>query len=161
MNPATLPCQDPIVVMRAIDVCLELEQMRGRDGVDVYTYGNCGNLFTHLKGVFHCAHAREVIDEDHIVTKIGKNYFDAYGIETLPHTICEKSVPEKVIKHRSNNYEAIKFLEHKTNISKEAYNAWAQTHASVVEYLEAQEARLMDGTRRHLARNLDKIFENS
>jgi len=91
-----LPCQDEEYVLKIIEVTKQEETKRGRPFEHgwgkarrgyprpwlkgVYTDGNCGSLYTHLKSVFNCAKAvKEDWGDTHVITKIGSSFYDVRG----------------------------------------------------------------------------------
>ena len=43
----------------------------------VYSHGNCGSLYTHLKSVFTCA--KPLVFQAHVMTVIAGSAYDIYG----------------------------------------------------------------------------------
>jgi hypothetical protein len=97
------PCQNEVYIQRAIDFCKNEELAIGRRPEEVYMCGNCGNLYRHLKSVFHCARPIEVLKGGHVITKIGALLCDVTGTWG-DYGIKHKFMNDDDIKTLCNNY---------------------------------------------------------
>jgi hypothetical protein len=131
MENYTCPFKDQKYIMRVIDFIKRIEDENEREPQDVYSQGNCGNLYSHLKLVFRCASAYYREKDDHVRTvievkegkgkhmKTKKLVIDISKITDVFHSKDILLDDETVKKLYSNNYQVNQF-RHKISKEKEA-----------------------------------------
>ena len=100
-----LPCQEKKHVFKVIDFLKREEVNRGRDPLEVYNHGDCGNLYTHLKSVFNCA--KPIMWRPcHVGTVIGGTVYDIENSGEL--TAKHRILPDDYVEEELSNNHGIK-----------------------------------------------------
>ncbi|MDR0461758.1 MAG: hypothetical protein LBG88_00240 [Christensenellaceae bacterium] len=95
------PCKDEKYVHKVIHFVRKQERVRKREPERVFNNGDCGELYYHLKSVFHCAKPVLYPFEcwyEHAYTEIGRKLYD----------ICYEEHPQMSLRKSNPNNPKVK-----------------------------------------------------
>jgi len=105
-----------------------VEERKGREAVQSYMSGNCGNLYYMLKKVFPQAEAYGMWNSlenkicRHIITKIDGNFYDIKGVREIKDPSKIKPVTKEDCERNSNNYTLINIVKQRGVTDRMAQN---------------------------------------